>query len=125
MRLRSIFRRSPHIHPSSGVGSGAPTSSSSATATVLNEPFSSVVHYLQSLLSKTKATLLIGDVNYCFYSEPNPLSRCQNLKLSVSMTLPLRFLTQEKFDQLVTSPTHIKGGEKMRFRHEITLSVST
>ena len=76
-----------------------------------DEPFSAVVHHLQHLLSKTKTTLLIGDVNYCFYSEPNPLSRYQNLKLSVSMTLPLRFLTQEKFDQLVTSPTHIKGGE--------------
>ena len=38
MRLRSIFRRSPHIHQSGGVGSGAPTSS----APVLNEPSSSV-----------------------------------------------------------------------------------
>ena len=41
MRLRSIFRRSPHIHGSSGgVGSGgAPTSSA---CPVLNEPSSSV-----------------------------------------------------------------------------------
>ena len=53
-----------------------------------DEPFSAVVHHLQNLLSKTKATLLIGDVNYCFYSEPNPLSRYQNLKLSLSVTFP-------------------------------------
>jgi len=59
-----------------------------------DEPFSSVVHYLQELLNNNKTTLLIGDVNYCF-TQQNPLSR---------------FLTQEKFEQLVTSPTHIKGG---------------
>ena len=47
-----------------------------------DEPFSSVVHYLQELLNNNKTTLLIGDLNYCF-TQQNPLSRYQNLKLPV------------------------------------------
>ena len=47
-----------------------------------DEPFPSVVHYLQELLNNNKTTLLIGDVNYCF-TQQNPLSRYQNLKLPV------------------------------------------
>ena len=39
------------------------------------EPLFSVSHHLQNLLSKTTATLLIGDVNYCFRREQNDLSR--------------------------------------------------
>ena len=54
-----------------------------------DEPFSSVVHHLQNIFSKTKATLLIGDVNYCFYSQPNPLSRYQNLKALSFNDFPL------------------------------------
>ena len=38
------------------------------------EPFSCAVLHLQNLLHKTKSTLLIGDVNYCF-TEQNDLSR--------------------------------------------------
>ena len=79
MRLRSIFRRSPHIHPSSGVGSGAPTSSSSATATVLNEPFSSVdgeTAGLKSTLSVagevTAAEGSNGDGGLCDSVPPSP-----------------------------------------------------
>ena len=39
------------------------------------EPLFSVSHHLQNLLSKTTATLLIGDINYCFIREQNDLSR--------------------------------------------------
>ena len=39
------------------------------------EPLFSVSHHLQNLLSKTTTTLLIGDVNYCFFKEQNDLSR--------------------------------------------------
>ena len=39
------------------------------------EPFYSVSHHLQNLLSKTTTTLLIGDINYCFMKEQNDLSR--------------------------------------------------
>ena len=38
------------------------------------ERYFSAVHHLQNLLHKTNATLLIGDVNYCF-TEQNDLSR--------------------------------------------------
>ena len=39
------------------------------------ETLYSVTHHLQNLISKTTATLLIGDINYCFRSEQNDLSR--------------------------------------------------
>ena len=39
------------------------------------EPFYSVSHHLQNLLSKTTTTLLIGDINYCFIKDQNDLSR--------------------------------------------------
>ena len=38
------------------------------------EPLYSVAHHLQNILSMTTATLLIGDVNYCFTGQ-NDLSR--------------------------------------------------
>ena len=39
------------------------------------ETLFSVTHHLQNILSKTTATLLIGDFNYCFRREQNDLSR--------------------------------------------------
>ena len=39
------------------------------------ETLFSVAHHLQNILSKTSATLLIGDINYCFRREQNDLSR--------------------------------------------------
>ena len=39
------------------------------------ETLFSVTHHLQNILSKTTATLLIGDTNYCFRREQNDLSR--------------------------------------------------
>ena len=79
------------------------------------EPF-----YLQNLQRKTYPTLLIGDVNYCF-TEQNGPSRYYYSKVLVLnvdkykdccyWNLPLRFLTQERFEQLVTRPTQFKAGE--------------
>ena len=78
-----------------------------------DEPFSSVVHYLQELLNNNKTTLLIGDVNYCF-TQQNPLSRYQNLKLSVSVTfappsdsLPKRSLSSLSPAQLTSKEVNI------------------
>ena len=76
-----------------------------------DEPFSAVVHHLQNLLSKTKATLLIGDVNYCFYSEPNPLSRYRHLKLSVSMIFPSPSDSLPKRSLISSSPAQLTSKE--------------
>ena len=79
-----------------------------------DEPFSSVVHYLRGLLNEAKTTLLIGDVNYCF-TQQNPLSRYQNLKLSVSVTFasPSDSLLKKSLNSL--SPAQLTSKEVNNF----------
>ena len=76
MRLRSIFRRSPHIHQSSGVGSGGAPASS---APVLNEPSSSVEGEAAGMKSSlsvagevTAAEGSNGDGGLCDSVPPSP-----------------------------------------------------
>ena len=59
------------------------------------EPFSSAAHLLQNLIDPEKDTLVVGDFNYCPKKEENDLSN---------------FLCCAGFHQLVTLPTHIRGG---------------
>ena len=60
-----------------------------------DEPFSRVAHFLKEFIDLEKTTLLIGDFNYCAAKDTNDLST---------------FLNRQKFNQLVTLPTHIDGG---------------
>ena len=58
-------------------------------------PFSTAAHLLQSLIDREKDTLVLGDVNYCDKKEENHFSN---------------YLAGAGFRQLVTLPTHIRGG---------------
>ena len=58
------------------------------------EPLSRATHHLKNLFDPEKDTMLIGDVNYGA-NEENDFSR---------------YLRREGFTQLVTLPTHIRGG---------------
>ena len=58
------------------------------------EPLLRAVHFLQNLINPQKDTLVIGDFNYDANKE-NELSK---------------YLDREGFTQLVTLPTHIRGG---------------
>ena len=60
-----------------------------------NEPFSSAAHLLKNLIDPEKDTLIVGDVNFCPKKEENALSN---------------YLRRAGFHQLVTLPTHIRGG---------------
>ena len=51
--------------------------------------------FLKTLIDPEKDTLVVGDVNYCAMKEENDFSK---------------YLERARFQQLVTSPTHIKGG---------------
>ena len=59
-----------------------------------DEPLPSAAHHLRNLIDPQIDTLIIGDINVCA-TTPNPLRN---------------FLEEEGFRQLVTLPTHIKGG---------------
>ena len=59
-----------------------------------DEPLFRAVHFLQNLIDPKKDTLVIGDFNYDANKE-NELSK---------------YLEREGFTQLVTLPTHIRGG---------------
>ena len=59
-----------------------------------DEPLPSAAHHLRNLIDPQIDTLIIGDINVCA-TKPNPLRN---------------FLEEEGFRQLVTLPTHIKGG---------------
>ena len=59
-----------------------------------DEPLPSAAHHLRNFIDLQNDTLIIGDVNVCA-TKANPLRN---------------FLEEEGFDQLVTMPTHIKGG---------------
>ena len=59
------------------------------------EPFYRAAHFLKTLINPEKDTLVIGDVNYCARKEENDFSK---------------YLLRARFQQLVTMPTHIKGG---------------
>ena len=59
------------------------------------ERFLRAAHFLKDFIDLEKTTLLVGDLNYCSVKDYNDLSK---------------FLTKEKFNQLVTLPTHIDGG---------------
>ena len=58
------------------------------------EPLFRAVHFLQNLINPKKDTLVIGDFNYDA-NKKNDLSK---------------YLEKEGFTQLVTLPTHIRGG---------------
>ena len=60
-----------------------------------DEPFSSAAHLLKNLIDPEKDTLIVGDVNFCPKKEENALSN---------------YLRRAGFHQLVTLPTHIRGG---------------
>ena len=60
-----------------------------------DEPFSGAAHLLKNLIDPEKDTLIVGDVNYCVKKEENDLSN---------------YLRGAGFHQLVTLPTHIRGG---------------
>ena len=60
-----------------------------------DEPFSSAAHLLKNLIDPEKDTLIVGDVNHCVKKEENDLSN---------------YLRGAGFHQLVTLPTHIRGG---------------
>ena len=62
-----------------------------------DEPLLSAAHHLQNLIHPVKDTLIVGDVNVCA-TKPNELSN---------------FLGGEGFHQLLTLPTHIKGGNNL------------
>ena len=59
------------------------------------ETFSSAAHLLQNLIDPEKDTLVVGDFNFCVKKEENDLSN---------------YLRGAEFHQLVTLPTHIRGG---------------
>ena len=59
------------------------------------EPYSSAAHLLKNFIDPEKDTLVLGDFNYCPKKEENNLSN---------------YLRGAGFHQLVTLPTHIKGG---------------
>ena len=59
------------------------------------ERFLRAAHFLKDFIDLEKTTLLVGDLNYCSVKDYNDLSK---------------YLTKEKFNQLVTLPTHIDGG---------------
>ena len=58
------------------------------------EPFYRATHHLKNLVNPEKDTLVVGDYNFGAY-EVNEMSK---------------FLAREGFSQLVTLPTHIRGG---------------
>ena len=58
------------------------------------EPLHRATHYLKNLVNPEKDTLVVGDVNFGAY-EVNKMSN---------------YLAREGFSQLVTLPTHIRGG---------------
>ena len=58
-------------------------------------PFFTAARLLQNLIDGKKDTLVVGDVNYCAKKEENHLSN---------------YLGGAGFRQLVTLPTHIRGG---------------
>ena len=58
-------------------------------------PFFTAARLLQNLIDCNKDTLVVGDVNYCDKKEENYLSN---------------YLAGAGFRQLVTLPTHIRGG---------------
>ena len=60
-----------------------------------DEPFFRAARFLQDLVDCEKDTLVVGDVNYCVKKEENHLSN---------------YLAGAGFRQLVTLPTHIRGG---------------
>ena len=60
-----------------------------------SEPEYRAAHHLSQLIDPEKDTLVVGDLNYCDKMEKKDLSR---------------FLAREGFTQLVTVPTHIRGG---------------
>ena len=60
-----------------------------------DEPFSGAAHLLKNLIDPEKDTLVVGDFNYCPKKEENDLSN---------------YLRGAGFHQLVTLPTHIRGG---------------
>ena len=60
-----------------------------------DEPFIRAAHFLQNFVNPKKDTLIVGDVNYCAKKEENHLSN---------------YLAGAGFRQLVTLPTHIRGG---------------
>ena len=60
-----------------------------------NEPFFTAAHFVKDFIDLEKTTLLVGDLNYCAVKDSNDLSK---------------FLSRQKFNQLVTLPTHIDGG---------------
>ena len=60
-----------------------------------DEPFFSAAHLLKTLIDPKKDTLVVGDLNYCARKEANEMSK---------------YLARTRFHQLVTLPTHIKGG---------------
>ena len=59
------------------------------------EPYSSAAHLLKNFIDPEKDTLVLGDFNYCPKKEENNLSN---------------YLRGAGFHQLVTLPTHIRGG---------------
>ena len=59
------------------------------------EPFYRAAHLLKTLIDPKKDTLVVGDLNYCAKKEENEMSK---------------YLARTRFHQLVTLPTHIKGG---------------
>ena len=62
-----------------------------------DEPLLSAAHHLQNHIHPVKDTLIVGDFNVCA-SKTNQLSN---------------YLEGEGFHQLVTLPTHIKGGNNL------------
>ena len=60
-----------------------------------DEPFFRAAHHLKTLIDPKKDTLVVGDLNYCAKKGENDLSK---------------YLARSRFHQLVTLPTHIKGG---------------
>ena len=65
------------------------------------EPFYRAAHLLKTLIDPKKDTLVVGDLNYCAKKEENEMSK---------------YLARTRFHQLVTLPTHIKGGS---FKEEL------
>ena len=59
------------------------------------EPYPSAAHLLRNFIDPEKDTLVLGDFNYCPKKEENDLSN---------------YLRCAGFNQLVTLPTHIRGG---------------
>ena len=61
------------------------------------EPLSRAAHFLEELINLEKTTLIMGDFNVC--PRRNPTNQLNT------------FLSNQMFNQLVTLPTHIDGGE--------------